>query len=582
MQTQVFERFEAYTPRTMDITGGAEPQRVMGSLVTSGLFPMLGVEPAIGRGFAADEGYPGTDHVVLISDALWRQRFGSATDVLGRALTLNDEPFTIVGVMPRRFRLLSGEETFWRPLALKSVANDVLQMQFYGLGRLQKGLTAASAQQLADSTADRLQQASPLQRSWDLQLDQKRIARLLPSSRTALLVLLGAVSFVLLIACANVAGLFLARTAARERELAVRAALGASRGRLVFGVLIESLILAAAAGVLGTLLAGWFVALVIAAAPPNFAFMATTAIEVDGRIIAVAGLMTLATGFGFGLLPALRGSRPDLKASLHGLDKSTTVGLRHSRLSGGLLVGEVALAFVLLIGTMLMIRTMTSLLAIDPGFQPRDLVTFNLNLPTDRYPSQQARDDFFHRLFDRLGHLPGAGGAAIAMGVPPERYGIEFGKIAVEGGDLAGSELRLPMNYVTPDYFNTLKIPVIAGRTFEESEHFDSNVVIVSEALARHLWPDGAAVGRRFRIDERGPWLTVVGVVGNTGVGVASKRETKHIYHPWAVNRTTLANSTGSNRQYVARVVVVRIANAGGDDPHHQGGSLGRRQKSAG
>jgi putative ABC transport system permease protein len=316
-QPALFEAFEAYAPRRFDVTGGAEPERVWGLLVSNGLFGMLGVQPRFGRGFVDGDGGPGGERVVVISDGLWQRRFGGREDVLSTTLALNEEPYTVIGVMPRTFRL-GFEESVWLPYDLRANLTDTSVRGFYGLARLVTGVTRGSEQRLANTIADRLQQQTPLPRTWDLRLERKKVAWVNKTTRTALFVLLAAVGFVLLITCANAANLFLSQVAIRQREMAIRTAMGAARNQLVRAVLTESVLLAACGGALGVLIATWGIDGIVAAAPANLAFQATSPIEIDTRILMMTAAMTMLTGVVFGLLPALQGSRPHLDVILKG------------------------------------------------------------------------------------------------------------------------------------------------------------------------------------------------------------------------------------------------------------------------
>ena len=565
-QPAVFEQFEAYAPRQFDITGESEPERIVGLAVSVGLFPMLGVQPRLGRGFVDGEGRPGTEQVAIISDGLWRRRFGTDRQVLGRAIVLNEEKYTIIGVMPRRFRLLSNNAAVWLPVDLHTA--DPRMGGLYGLGRLPENVTAEAAQQRADTIADRLQQASPLARTWDLLLIPKRVALVNATMRTALFVLLGAVGFVLLIACANVANLFLSQAAARQREMAVRSALGASRARLVREVLADSVLLGTCGGALGVWLAAWGVQALIAAAPANFIFRGTTTIEVDGRILAFTAALTLTTSMLFGLVPAIRGSRPNLEETLRGSGYGSMGKTSFGRMPGALVVAEVAFSLVLLVGAALMMRTLVRLQALDPGFDPTHLVAMHIDLPTDRYPNEAARSSFFADLSARLLTTPGISGVAGADGVPPDIGGISFGVPEAEGSPLHADpqQIDVPESDVTPSYFSTLRIPLLAGRTFSERDRDEA--LIVNKTLADRYWPDGSAVGRRFRLGSAFPWRTIVGIVGNVEAHTRNGefRNPLQMYHPWTIPPAPPASArsaatTPQRRSYAGRMLIVRAEN---------------------
>ena len=556
-QPSLFERFEAYAPLQLDITGDAEPERVSGLNISLGLFSMLGVGPRLGRAFIAGDGRSGAERVVIISDDLWRRRFAAQADALGRRLRLNDEDYTIVGVMPRRFRMLSDKESVWLPIDVApNVADAGTRWNFYGLGRLARGVQFSDAQALANTIADRLQAATPIARSWDLTLQKKRIARVDATTTTALLVLLGAVSFVLFITCANVASLFLSNAPLRLREMAIRSALGASRARLIRSVLAESLLLASAGGALGVVLARWGLDVLLAGAPANLAFMTTSTVEIDMRVVAVAVTLTLVTGVVIGLLPALRGSQPNVEATLRG--SAPAAGGAFGRAPGGLVMLEMAFSVMLLIGAALMARTMARLAAIEPGFEPDGLIALHVDLPSDRYPGSQARVAFFETLFEWVKGVPGISEATAASGMPPAQGGFSFGPLEGEGSAVAPASAIVPINTITPGYFRTLRIPLLAGRTFGPGDTEDT--VIVSKGLADHLWPEGAAVGRRFRIGDQ-PWRTIVGIAGNVETRAAGDtRSVFQIYYPWVPRPPAAASTanTARRRTYAWTLLIVR------------------------
>jgi predicted permease len=566
-QPSLFDRFEAYAPAQMDLTGGTEAERVRGQHVSLGLFSMLGVQPRIGRAFQKGDGAIGSERVVILSHSLWQRRFGGDAGALGQRITLNDEDYTIVGVMPRRFLLQSETDAFWLPFDVDARITDVSIRSFYGVGRLARGVSHADAQRLADEIADRLQAESPLPNSWGLGLSRKEIARVDQTTRTALYVLLGAVGFVLLIACANVANLFLSHAPARQREMAIQSALGASRFMLARAVLVESTLVALVGGALGILLARWGVAAVLAAAPAQLFVRVTSTIELDGRVLLVATVMILASGILFGLVPALRGSRPNLERSLRGGSHASGRSA-YGRVPGILVVAEVTFAVILLVGAALMARTLGNLYALDPGFDAEGVVSMNVDLPSDRYPTQAARMEFFETLAARLRAAGSISDVAVGQGIPPSLGGITFGSPEVEGRAAAAhGEMILPNGVVSKDYFQTLRIPLLAGRNFTATD--DQYTVIVSKTLADTLWPDGNSIGSRFRLDPKWPWLTVAGVVGNVQTGTGNERTTMQMYYPWVVLPTGPRAAPGTNvtpvgppsrprRSYDYRILVAR------------------------
>ena len=530
-QPSLFERLELYAPQQMDVTGGSEPERLNGLNVSLGLMDMLAARPQIGRSFAAGDGTPGSERVVLISDAVWQRRFGGEADVLGQRIKLNEVDYTVIGVMPRRFRLLDEQEAFWLPVDLQAFATDT-RLQGYGLGRLAPGVRPADAQKLADGITERMDKEMPIRMTWGLGIEQKKIARVDDTTRTALFVLLGAVGFVLLITCANVANLFLSQAPARQREMAVRSALGAGRATLIRSVLVESMLLAVVGGALGIVMAGWGVDAILAAAPERMVSLSTTPIEVDGRVLAVAAGLTILTGFIFGLLPAFRGSRPNLESTLRMAGGSGTRG-SYGRIPGSLVVLEVAFAVILLVGAALMTRTLANLNAIDAGFEPDGLITMHIALPSDRYPTMTTNVAFFDSLTEKLRGVPGIRGAAVSQGAPPSIGGISFGRPEIEGvGTPDTKVVVIPSGTVAASYFETLGIPLVAGRNFQPGE--PEGGVIISKAFADKYWPNGNAVGGRFRMSPTWPWSTVIGVVGSVQTRAGNDaRTTLQFYRPY-------------------------------------------------
>lgn len=559
-QHALFEAFEGYTSRQFDLTGETgEPERLRGFVVTPGLFRMLGVQPLLGREFTDADGGPGAERVVVISEALWRRRFGRAPQVLGKEVMLSDRRYTIVGVMPRRFRLTGDDEHVWVPVAVRTAPADT-PSNFIGLGRLAPGVARGTEQSLADTLASRMQSATPLPREpfWDIWLTPKKVAAVADTTRTALFVLLGAVGFVLLITCANIASLFLSQIANRQREMAIRTAIGASRRRLFREVLTESVLLAACGGAVGILLATWGVDAIVAAAPPNFTYYATSPIEVDGRILAVAAATTLVTGLMFGLVPAFRGSAADVEIILKSASGTGRQSLSRGWFSGALVIAEVAFSVILLVGAALMVRTFANLHALERGFEPNGLTTAEVSLPTDKYVGEASRSGFFEAVRERLMTTPGVSDVSVAAGVFGGG-GIHFAKVEVAGDTQTPSNpvTVVPSNRVTSDYFRTMRIPLLAGRTFTEEDAPDA--VVISRSFADRFWPNGDAVGSRFRLGANFPWETVAGVVGDVQARATEPRTSFHIYRRFAPAASTSGNPPAV-RGYATRVILVRAS----------------------
>jgi putative ABC transport system permease protein len=474
--------------------------------VTPGLFPALGVTPQRGRLFDASDGEPGRDALVIISNTLWRQRFGASDGAIGQTVTLNDRPFTVVGVMPRRFRFPASQQMVWLP----SPARPDARSRQESLALLANGVSAPAAQARLDTLSESLAKERPRPAGWWVKIMPPRGTSLNPPTRRALQVLTVAVVIVLLIACANLANLGVAQALARRRELAVRAALGASRWRLVRELLAEHLLLGAIGGAVGLALAFWGVGLAIAVAPSELTVWTANEIRIDTRSLAFTAVATLTSALLFGMLPAWRASRADAGDAL----KSRTAGAAaaHGRIRGALVVVEVALSVVLLTGAALLIRSFVKLAQLDPGFDPRGLVSVSMEVPTDRYPAGAARRAFFDRVVHRVRGVPGVTAVTVANGVPTAGGNIHFGELEIDGKGTTPGEIVLPNAVVDFDYFDTLGIPIVAGRGLAEGD--TAMTCVVGQSFARQLADGGNAVGTRFRLGAKTDWYTVVGVAG--------------------------------------------------------------------
>jgi putative ABC transport system permease protein len=519
-QNQVFEGMAAIADMSFNLTGTGEPERIDGRRVSANLFPLLGVEPQIGRAFLPEEDQPGGNRVVVMSHGLWQRRFGSDANIKGKSLTLNGESYMVVGVMPPHFQFPNAENELWVPLALTSeeAANrgrHYLQV----LARMKPGVSLEQAQTEMTTIAARLQQQYPAQNT-DLSAAVMPLREHVAGDiKPALLVLLGAVGFVLLIACANVANLLLARAAVRQKEISIRIALGASRLRLIRQFLTESVLLAALGGVVGLLLSLWGVSLLKAFIPPTIAQAGE--VSIDGRVLIFTLLISLLTGLVFGLAPALQASRFNLNETLKEGGRDSASGSRGNRIRDLLVIAEVAVSLILLIGAGLLINSFLRLRNVDPGFRTDKLLTMQVELPAQKYPDQARRSAFYTELTSRIEALPGVNSAAVTNWIPLVRQGDSIG-FSIEGRpDPAPGQGKRPTvvtRVTSPHYFQTMGIQLMQGRVFNEQDKVDSPAVaVINETMARRFWPGEDPVGKRITpgsltSPDPDDWLTIVGV----------------------------------------------------------------------
>jgi putative ABC transport system permease protein len=521
-QSRSFADMAVWRGQSINLTGTGEPERLIGAFVSDRFFPLLGARIHLGRGFTPDETDPASvKPVAILSYGLWQRRFGGDAAMLGRTLLLNGQSHTVVGVLGPEFApgrapfdsYFMGSEVFLPAPYFpnkKGLARGESEMLV--IGRLRPGLTAEQAQTDLAVVARRLEQAYPETHAGRgvqvVSLHEQIVGPLRP----ALLVLLGAIGLVLVIACANVANLLLARASRRRRELAMRAALGAGRARLLRQLLTESALLATAGGALGLLVGHWGLAFLLAVAPPD-ALPAT--VTIDGRVLAFALALTAGTGLLFGLVPAIHASRADLDTVLKeaGRGGSGTAG---HRFRDGLVVAEVTLSLVLLIGAGLLVRSALALQRADPGFRADHVLTAEFRLPPSKYPEPRAIAAFLRQARERLQAVPGIDSVALVRAVPFSGNGGST-TYQVEGlpEPPKGRETVAQLNIVSPDYFRTMGIPRLKGRDFETRDTADApTVAIINDTLARHSWPGTDPIGRRLQLREAG-WATVVGVVGD-------------------------------------------------------------------
>jgi len=501
----------------MTLTGEGEPRRLEAAMVGAGFFPTLGVEAARGRTLRPEENVPGADRVVMLSDRLWRRSFGADPRIVGGSLRLDGEAFTVAGVMPPSFQFPAREVDLWAPISL--IAEDDIPHRralrwMHVVGRLRPGTNLERAGAQTDALLARLAAAYPdSNEGWSAARLVRLHEALVGDVRPALVVLLAAVAGVLLIACANLANLLLARATARGRELAVRAALGAGRRRLVRQLLTESVLLALAGGALGLVLAVWGVDALVALAAGDLP--RPDEVRPDAGVVAFTFALSLLTGLAFGLLPAFRASRLD---DLHGVLKEGGrgggAGRGRSLARNGLIVAETALAVVLLVGAGLMLRSFRALLHVDPGFRAENVLSLSLTFPdtTDAEPGRlvAVRDEVVRRVEALPGVIAAGGAKTLPLAGGGEPYGYT---VPGRSGALAEVQPQAGVFIVTPGYFRALGIPVLAGRAFTDRDGEEQPVIVVNRALARQVWPGEPAVGKALMLGEYR--LEVVGVVGD-------------------------------------------------------------------
>ena len=521
-----FESFAAYTRNDLQLAGTDETIRLSGFSVTAGYFHVLGLKPAMGREFDRSDELPGRGHIAIVSDKIWRARLGGRRNVLGRSVVLNAVPYTVVGVMPpgvqhpgNTYHAVAYGDTvdLWTPFTFSDPRNNRGSHYLDGIARLRPGVTLAQAQTEMNAVMRQLAKEHPAGDSgWTVivnPLDKEIVGR----SERLLLVLLAAAALVLVLACVNAANLLLARATARQREMAVRAAVGAGRLRIMQQMLTESLLLAAIGAGLGAGVAYLGVKTLIPLLPADFP--RASDIHVDTPMFLFTLLIAIATGIIFGFVPALHGSRSDLRESLHASGRSTTSSHSTLRLRNGLVISEVTLACVLLVGAGLMIRSFINLLRTDPGFRPEQVLTANLSLPDARYKDKEAVSKFYRRLLDELRAAPGVIAVGAGSDLPWTGWDENMGGFLIQGQPPPpGEEFHARYHEASAAYFRALGISLVRGRMFEEYDAANARgVLIINEAMAR-CWKHGDALGGKISFDDHPKekdWLTVIGIVGD-------------------------------------------------------------------
>jgi putative ABC transport system permease protein len=523
-QTKSFDQMAAFVDRRYNLTGAGEPEEVPSQLATPNLFALLGAEAAVGRTFTPEDAQPGREDVAILSDGLWQRRFGGTPDVIGRVISLNGTSVTVIGVMPPDFKWFIKENSLtgkpadlWRPMAFSEEQHVRRGRYLQTVARLAPGVSLPQAQAEMNTIAGRLEsQYMDFNKGWGVSLVPLR-EQLAGEIKPALLVLLGAVGFVLLIACVNVANLLLARAAGRHKEIAIRSSIGAGRGRIVRQLLTESLLLALLGGALGLLLSRGCIAALVALSPANL--IGTGQVGVDLPVLGFTLAVSLLTGIVFGLVPALEASRVNLSESLKESSRGTAGSPRGRRVRDALVVAEVGLALVLLVGAGLMIRSFLRLQAVNPGFDASNLLTLRVVLPASKYPDEGKMIAFFRQAVASFRTLPGVRSASAVSALPFADLGAATA-FTIEGRPAlaVGDKLITDVRVVDEEYFRTMRIPLVAGRTFTAQEATENRkVAVINEAMARQHFAGESPVGKRIVVNMMtDPYpIEIIGVVGD-------------------------------------------------------------------
>jgi putative ABC transport system permease protein len=544
-QNEAFESVSAFAPIGATLRDGGPPQLSAGTRLTPGLLTLLRVQPLMGRGFVEGENAEVGGREILISHALWQTRFGGRDDIVGTAIHLDDTPMTIIGVMPAGFDFPTRNNDFWLAVRFNAADRESRQThQWRVLGRLKSGVSLSSAQAAMEVTTRRIAAAHPeFMTGWSADVVSYH-ADLVGNVRPTILLLGGMVALVLLVACANVANLMLARAAGRQRELAVRGALGAGRGRIVRQLLTESALLAGFGASTGLLFAHWVLPFLTALAPAQLAGFAGP--RLHGSALGFTALALLAATAAVGLAPAWWLSRLDLRSFLHG-GRTDSGGVVLHRSRNILLVIQLALATVLLVGAGLLLRSINKLQRVELGFDSHNLVAATVNLPRTRYATIAAQAGFYERLRERIETIPGVLEVA-GISDPPLSSSSTYSFVIAER-PRTGANLRenpVELRAVTPNYFHTVGLPLVAGRSFTDKDRAENpGVVIVNQVFAKLYFPDGKAVGQFLsRVGPEGPWLEIVGVTGDLKDSGPDQPAAPAIYAPyvqkWELNLSAL------------------------------------------
>jgi predicted permease len=592
-QMKGFSGLAAYTIQSKNLSGAEGAERLEAVASTANLFDVLGVQPRLGRGFLPEEGARGAAPVVVLREGLWQRRFAANPSIVGQTLTLDGQPYTVIGVMPEKVRFPAASQVdIFIPLARPADVNEQRGYHFLSVvGRLSEGVTLEAASSELRQVARRLEEAYPQHQTGRSALAVPLAESVVGRVRPALLMLLGAVGLVLLIACANVANLLLARAASRRQEVAIRLALGASRARIIRQMLVEGLLLSLGGALLGLLLAVWGLSaletLVQSALP------LVGGIPLHGRVFAFLLLVATGSAVLFGLVPALQATRGDLRSGLTGAGMRAPGSGSHQRFRSGLVVAEIALSLILLVGAGLLMRDFVTLLNTEPGLDASNVLTAHLPVPAGKYAGDQLGPRLLEQVLERTRNLPGVKSAGFINVLPIQRAGLN-GSYTVDGEPppAQGQEPMAEWRFTSPEFFRSLGIPLLAGRDFTDQDGREKElVIIINQALARRHFPGQSAVGRRISLNNE--TATIVGVVGDVRQAGLDREPLAEIHLPYNhfrfgewIDDVTLVVKTHVSPTSMTAVLRETVRSVDADQPLYQvltmeeviGGSVAARR----
>jgi putative ABC transport system permease protein len=534
-QSTVFENMGAWSNTRFNLVDGGEPEALRGVLVTASLLPTVRVKPMLGRTFSSEEEQQGRGGVVILSHRLWQRRFGSEASVLGRSINLNGRGYTIIGVLPPKQEFPNADVDLWAPLSINADLRSNHGSHYMGaVARLNTGVSVEKGRSELETIAHRLEESYPnSNKGWGVKVTPLNEV-VTGTVRQPLMILLGAVAFVLLIACANVANLLLVRSSARQREMAIRVAIGASRWRVVRQVIGESVILSILAGAFGMLIAHWGIDVLLAVAPQILP--RAQEVRMDISVLGFTAVIAIATGLIFGAMPAFQSSRPDLTAVLKEGGRGTASSPGRRRVRNSLVVAEVGLSLVLLVGAGLLIRSFSRLERVNPGFESRNAIAVTLSLPSQKYPTADDRRRFVDRTLEEVRSLPGVESAGLSHVVPfSSDYVVG---VFVDGRPKPAPGEDVSTNYysVSPGYFEAMGIPLKRGRLFTARDTQDApRVAVVSESFAKRFFTNEDPIGKRVELTQGPSALReIVGVVGDVKQYGLDQETTLQAYEPYS------------------------------------------------